>query len=98
MEKLGKFSKSIFIIALGLFLAETAFAQCGKFTDTPKESEALEAHVLYRDAIKIKDYNAAFEYWKVAYELAPAADGKRASHFSDGIILYKNNSKYMLHQ
>jgi len=90
MGKIGKFSKSIFIIALGLFLADAAFAQCGKFIDTPRESEALEAHVLYRDAIKIKDYNTAFEYWKVAYELAPAADGKRASHFSDGIILYKH--------
>ena len=79
-----------FLAVLLFMVAQTAFAQCGKFTDTPKESEALEAHVLYRDAIKMKDYDGAFENWKIAYELAPAADGKRASHFSDGIIIYKN--------
>ena len=90
MKKLGNLSKSIFILGLGLFFAQTAFAQCGKFKDTPKESEALEAHVLYRDAIKMKDYDGAFENWKIAYELAPAADGKRASHFSDGIVIYKH--------
>ncbi len=90
MEKLLKFSKLILITALGLFFMHDAFAQCGKFTDTPKESEALEAHVLYRDAMKIKDYDNAFKKWEIAYELAPAADGKRASHYSDGIIIYKH--------
>ncbi len=90
MEKLGKFSKLVFITAFSILFTNVAFAQCGKFTDTPKESEALEAHVLYRDAIKLKNYDGAFKNWKVAYELAPAADGKRASHFSDGIIIYKH--------
>ena len=89
MKKLGKITKSIFILTLGLFFMHSAFAQCGKFTDTPRESEALEAHVLYRDAVKQKDYAGAYENWKIAYELAPAADGKRASHYSDGILIYK---------
>ena len=90
MEKLIKYSKIIFVAALGVFLANTAFAQCGKFADTPKETEALEAHVLYRDAVKLKDYDGAFDNWQKAYELAPAADGKRPSHYTDGIIIYKH--------
>ncbi len=90
MKKLEKLSKSIFTFVLGLLFIQVATAQCGKFTDTPKESEALEAHVLYRDAVKLKDYDGAFENWKIAYELAPAADGKRASHYSDGITIYKH--------
>ena len=89
MKKLGKISRSIFFLTLGLFFMHTSYAQCGKFTDTPKESEALEAHVLYRDAVKQENYDGAFANWKIAYELAPAADGKRASHYSDGIIIYK---------
>jgi hypothetical protein len=93
MKKLSYFSKSIFVLAMGLFFMQSALAQCGKFTDTPKESEALEAHVLYRDAVKMKDYDGAFENWKIAYELAPAADGKRASHYSDGIIIYKHKAE-----
>ena len=89
MKKLGKISKSIFLLALGLLFVHSSFAQCGKFTDTPQESEALEAHVLYRDFVKQQNYAEAFEYWQTAYELAPAADGKRASHFTDGILIYK---------
>jgi len=57
-----------------------SFAQCGTFSDTPKESEATEAHVLYRDAVKAKNYDEAYEPWKKAYSLAPAADGERSYH------------------
>jgi hypothetical protein len=90
MKKAGKFSKSVLIVALSIFSMNALMAQCGKFTDTPKETEALEAHVLYRDAIKNNDFDGAFPNWKIAYTLAPAADGQRASHFSDGIIIYKH--------
>ena len=93
MEKLGKITKLTLTLFMGLLFANIALAQCGKFTDTPKESEALEAHVLYRDAVKLKDYDGAFENWKIAYELAPAADGKRASHYTDGITIYKHKAE-----
>ncbi len=33
-------------------------------------------------------YHLAFELWMEAYEQAPAADGKRADHFEDGIKIY----------
>lgn len=63
---------------------------CGKFTDTPLEDEAMTAHVLYRDFLREKKYDEAFPYWKRAYELAPAADGKRNTHYADGIKLYEH--------
>ncbi len=58
--------------------------QCGTWVDKDFQEEAENAHVLYRDFLKANDYEQAYEYWKTAYELAPAADGKRASHYKDG--------------
>ena len=65
---------------------------CPTFNSLPsgKKDEALEAHVIYRDFIKQKKYDEAFEYWKTAYTLAPAADGRRHYHYSDGIKIYEN--------
>lgn len=34
-------------------------------------------------------YNEVIPLWKEAYTLAPAADGKRADHFEDGIRIYE---------
>lgn len=79
----------------GLLIAVCAFsfsltlqAQCGKFSDSPNEDEALAAHSLYRDAVKAEDYAGAFENWKKAYEMAPAADGQRNFHYVDGRKIY----------
>ncbi len=74
-------------IVANISIAQTN-AQCGKFADSPKEEDAMTAHVLYRDAVKIKDYDAAFDNWKLAYEIAPAADGKRPFHYTDGRAIY----------
>ncbi len=58
-------------------------------------------HTLYRDVMKnIKqasdlaqiskeEFDRTFENWKTVYELAPAADGKRNTHYGDGIKLYE---------
>ena len=83
-------------VSLFLFCALTAFsvqAQCGKFTDSPRESEGLEAHVLYRDLVKAEKYDEAFANWKKAYEIAPAADGQRPFHFTDGRKIYLHKLK-----
>jgi len=69
---------------------EGDLSPCGKFTDSPMEDEAMTAHVLYRDFLREKKYDEAFPYWKRAYELAPAADGKRNTHYADGIKLYEH--------
>ncbi len=62
---------------------------CGRFDDRHDPEEALNAHVLYRDLIRRDQFEEAFPLWQVAYQLAPAADGKRNTHFADGIRLYE---------
>jgi len=52
------------------------------------EDDASNAHSIYRQALKSKDWDIAFENWKIAYDLAPAADGLRDYHFIDGVKLY----------
>ena len=63
---------------------------CGKFNESPDEESALNAHVIYRDFLRNDNYEEAFPLWKVAYQLAPAADGKRNTHYADGIRFYEN--------
>ena len=58
---------------------------CAKFSDSKKGESALDAHVIYRDLIKAKRYEQAMPYWRSAFAAAPAADGKRKTHFEDGI-------------
>lgn len=64
-------------------------AQCDTWVGKPNENEIKEWHTIYRSALKAKDYAFAEEYWKLAYEAAPAADGKRDSHYIDGVTLLK---------
>ncbi|MBR9920405.1 MAG: hypothetical protein GYB31_06155 [Bacteroidetes bacterium] len=75
---------SFALLAAVLLFSQSLSAQCEKWVGAPNEEEAKEAHVVYRQFVKAEDYDQAFEYWTTAYELAPAADGKRASHYSDG--------------
>lgn len=77
------------IIALQ-FTAMNVFAQCGTFVDSGNEQEGLEAHNLYRDAVKAKDFEGAYENWQKAYSIAPAANGKNHLHYSDGRKIMKN--------
>ncbi len=62
---------------------------CSTFDDTPLKDEAMTAHVLYRDFLRNDGFDQAFPYWQRAYELAPGADGKRNTHYSDGIKFYE---------
>ena len=80
---------------ISIFFISSAIAQCEDWHDSPKKDEAENGHVIYRQAIKqwsqSKDegtFNEAFTNWKTAYSIAPAADGKRASHYIDGRKLY----------
>lgn len=61
---------------------------CLKWTESPRQEEAEEAHVLYRQFLKNENFDEAFKYWQKAYELAPAADGQRPFHYMDGRDLY----------
>ncbi len=88
------------IILLGAFTL-TAFSQCETWTDLPNKDAIENAHSLYRPFVKGKQeqylveldeesFNLGFNNWKKAYEAAPAADGKRASHYMDGRKFYKS--------
>lgn len=90
------------VMALGLMMAfsEGLKAQCENWNNSPRKEEAENAHVIYRPFLKGKDVNElaklsdqdfkiAFDNWKKAYEIAPAADGQRPSHYVDGRLLYK---------
>ena len=90
----------ILIVLATAFTVDLAFAQCGTWKDSPQKEEAENAHVLYRGFLKGKQvadlekldaesFNIALENWQKVYELAPAADGNRPSHYSDGRKIYK---------
>ncbi len=83
-----KLLKLTLIALIALTTAMPAFSQCETWLNKPNKDAIEEAHVLYRDFLKIKDYKQAFEHWKTAYEGAPAADGQRSSHYVDGRTLY----------
>lgn len=74
--------------------------QCTTWVDSPQKNKAEDAHVSYRNFVKGKtvkeiaamaqeEFTSAFTNWEAAYTIAPAADGKRASHFRDGRKFYK---------
>ena len=81
---------SLALLALMLLSSQTLSAQCETWVGKANEEEAKEHHVVYRQFVKSEDYASAFEYWQLAYSMAPAADGQRASHYSDGRTLYMN--------
>ncbi len=62
---------------------------CGKFFESGNPDEAETAHVLYRDLVKLKNFEEAMPLWEKAMKMAPAADGLRDYHFMDGVKLYK---------
>jgi len=62
---------------------------CPKFSDSINGEEAETAHVLYRDLLKMKNYEEALPLWEKAMAMAPAADGLRDYHYMDGIKFYK---------
>lgn len=61
---------------------------CATFSDSKAGEDALDAHVIYRDFLRRGDFKQAIPYWKQAFAAAPGADGKRTTHFDDGITIY----------
>jgi len=82
--------KTIFLsLTLVVFFQLDGISQCNSWNDIPEKDAAENAHVIYRQALKTQQYKDAFTNWKIAYTLAPAADGQRNSHFIDGIEIYR---------
>ena len=100
-----KVLRSLVIIALGLFMgSQAAFAQCATWNDSPSKEEIEESHSVYRQFLKNKEaadlaaldaenFSIAFDAWKKAFDAAPAADGNRDWHFTDGAKLSPLNAK-----
>ncbi len=61
---------------------------CATFGDSRAGEQALDAHVIYRDYMKLGAYEEALPFWRQAFKAAPAADGKRQTHYDDGIKIY----------
>jgi tetratricopeptide (TPR) repeat protein len=69
----------------------TPVGPCAGFGDlTAHDRETAEtAFVLYKSHLKEKKYDEALMYWKQAYTLAPASNGRVKYHFEDGATIYK---------
>lgn len=80
--------KLLFVSALSIFFSSFTFAQCEQWTNSPDKDALTDAHSVYRGLVKAKDYDTALPHWEKVYKAAPAADGKRSSHYIDGIEIY----------
>ncbi len=68
---------------------QESLSPCLKFSDVTNSDELETQYVLYRDFIKVGNWEEAFPYWKSVYNTAPAADGKRNTVYADGIRFYE---------
>jgi len=82
--------KNLFFILLFITVTFNVInSQCETWVGKKFEEDAKNAHSIYRQSMKIKDFTLAFEYWEQVYKMAPAADGNRDVQYWDGIELYK---------
>ena len=88
-----RLKKLLFASVLTLATVTLGNAQCASWVDSPQKEDAENAHSIYRQALKDKDYTLAYENWEKAFTIAPAADGKRDYHFTDGAQLYLEKFK-----
>jgi hypothetical protein len=80
---------SLFLLNLFLVVQSSLYGQCKTWVNSDRQTDAENAHSIYRQALKMKTMDIAFENWQIAYSLAPAADGKRDMHYMDGVEFYK---------
>lgn len=78
------------VLCVLTLMADVNAQSCVSWTNSPRKDEAETAHTLYRDAIKAGKFADAFPNWEKAFMIAPAADGNRDWHYSDGISIYKS--------
>jgi len=89
MKRSAQLTKIIAIMLVIGFLQQYSFAQCETWNDNPLKDKAEGAHSIYRQALKNENFTLAYENWEVAYDIAPAADGKRDYHYMDGVKILK---------
>jgi len=86
--------KALLTILSSMIVALSITAQDCKTWDGLADMEhLLEQHSVYRDNVKLENYADAVDAWEEVYTKAPAADGKRDFHYTDGIKIYKHKLK-----
>ncbi len=80
--------KIIVIVAIVISSSTEIFSQCETWHGLSDKENLENSFVIYRDFLKRGDNEKAFQYWEIVYNNAPAADGKRATVYSDGIKLH----------
>ncbi|MCR9289306.1 hypothetical protein OAF63_01325 [Saprospiraceae bacterium] len=93
MKKIMQIITLALMVAIAIIWSVPVNAQCKTWEGSPKMEAATDAHTVYRGMVNSKenkgyDNEEAFAQWKMAYEIAPAADGKRSFHYSDGRKFY----------
>lgn len=81
--------KRIIVSIIALTSVQFLTAQCESWVGSRLQEDAENAHSIYRQALKTEDFTLAMQYWEQAYKIAPAADGHRDYHYTDGVDLYK---------
>ena len=86
--------RKVFLLSAGFFSFLSAFAATGletgtKFGTGEDSIRCMENLSIYQSNYKVKDYETAYEAWKVVYAECPTAGGR--SLYSNGVtlILYK---------
>lgn len=70
--------------------AADLLSPCPKFEDAQNRDETEVDYVIYKDFLRAKQWDQAFPYWQKVYAEAPAADGRRATVYLDGIRIYEH--------
>lgn len=83
------------LIILAIFIGaqlqvQAQLPECKTWNDSPQKEDGENEHSIYRPLVRNKNYERAFPHWQKAFNIAPAADGKRDYHYEDGIAIYKH--------
>jgi tetratricopeptide (TPR) repeat protein len=93
MILLNRFFSLFSFFSFSLLSLSLVAQNCTSWENLPNKEDLIQSHVLYRGFIKDKNYAEAFPHWEKVYKEAPAADGQRPFHFSDGREIYLEKFK-----
>ncbi len=63
---------------------------CTMFSDLVDGEDIKGEFVVYRNFLKTKEWDEAYEYWTHAVHKAPGSNGRVKYHFDDGIKIFKH--------
>src|SRR5690606_39799227 len=92
MKKLAIFLVLIFAVQLDL---SAQSVECKTWNDSPQKEEGENQHSIYRPLVRNQDYERAFPHWQKAFNIAPAADGKRDYHYEEDRKSTRLNSSHV---